>query len=563
MSEQLLARYRFEAFRRWHGRYGSIGHDYPRLLNNIRRRIDDCTTSPTPGHVQASDLDKSKFPSLGDSIFSIKDVGQIKAMFDESDNDRIGDDRSIHNALGSYALFLRLLFPCEWQSEPFWDGDESGPGGRYRFATFLTHGLDFRKEFLKRKLTWTMDRYLSAIRTKPFILLAGISGTGKSRLVRQLARGCCPDGHKLGKNAEGNANSAKKPGNFEMIPVRPNWHDSTELMGYVTRLTGDNKPKYVIKPFVKFLVKAAIWKDVPFFLCLDEMNLAPIEQYFAEYLSVVETRKKDGDDIVSDVLVNFDQPEIDVEKTVQELMADWIDVTKNEEGEIVVTEKAEFPGAKVVYDSIVADKGVRIPKNFIVMGTVNMDETTCSFSRKVLDRAMTFELNEVNMDEGLKEDNSIPYGSIPVDQALATAVEGCDFYSANKDVCDLVKTYLEDVNEQLDNTPFKFAYRSRNEIMLYCIERCKDGIVDLAQALDEATSMKVLSRIEGDAQKLEYVGEVADFKNMNILQVLQQVIPAALKKVNEDTEPVNCSRCLDKLKFMERRLNSGFTNFFV
>ena len=399
--------------------------------------------------------------------------------------------------------------------------------------------------------------YLAAIRTKPFILLAGISGTGKSRLVRQLARGCCPSGHDLGKNAEGHADAAQKPGNFEIIPVRPNWHDSTELMGYVTRITSDNKPEFVIKPFVRFLVKAMVYKDVPFFLCLDEMNLAPVEQYFAEYLSAVETRKKTANGIVSDALVNFDLPEIDVKATVNALMKDWIDVAVDG----TVAEK--IPNAKAVYDAIVADKGLRIPPNLVVMGTVNMDETTCSFSRKVLDRAMTFELNEVNMDEGLDSDNSIPYGIIPAARAFATDVEGCDFYMANKALCDTVKTYLLSVNAVLEDTPFKFAYRSRNEIMLYCIERTKDGAVSLARALDEATSMKILSRIEGDNQKLLYVGDNPAYKDKTILDALKGEIAAALKVVNGGTDPADCAVCAKKLDFMARRLDGGFTNFFV
>ena len=151
-------------------------------------------------------------------------------------------------------------------------------------------------------MTYKMDKYLAAIRTKPFILLAGISGTGKSRIVRQLARGCCPE---MKDGQPHPLRDEQKPGNFELIPVRPNWHDSTELMGYVTRVTGTGNPKYVLTPFVKFLVKAWLHKDVPFFLCLDEMNLAPVEQYFAEYLSKIESRKLSDGDIVTDVLVEF------------------------------------------------------------------------------------------------------------------------------------------------------------------------------------------------------------------------------------------------------------------
>ena len=134
-------------------------------------------------------------------------------------------------------------------------------------------------------------RYTTAIQSKPFVLLAGISGTGKSRIVRQLAYatgGESPD-------------KVQKPYNYEIIQVRPNWHDSTELIGYETRISGE--PEYKTTDFLRFLAKAWYFEEVPFFLCLDEMNLAPVEQYFAEYLSVLETRKLRNGIIVSDPLL--------------------------------------------------------------------------------------------------------------------------------------------------------------------------------------------------------------------------------------------------------------------
>jgi hypothetical protein len=90
---------------------------------------------------------------------------------------------------------------------------------------------------------------LNAIKTKPFILLAGISGTGKSRLVRTLAFKTC--------SKPALQDNPKKPGNFEIIPVRPNWHDSSELMGYVSRIDGE---KYITTTFLKFIAKA--WKNI-------------------------------------------------------------------------------------------------------------------------------------------------------------------------------------------------------------------------------------------------------------------------------------------------------------
>ena len=409
---------------------------------------------------------------------------------------------------------------------------------------------------------------LSAIRTKPFVLLAGISGTGKSRLVRQLARGCCPANSPL--------KDEQKPGNFEIIPVKPNWHDSTELMGFVTRITEDNKPKYVLTPFVKFLAKAWMNPDVPFFLCLDEMNLAPVEQYFAEYLSAIESRRKttigDREYIKTDVVVRIGKADPDgwqdngtgvLHDALEELFGN-----------------AEDAWAKGVRDLFMRDGGISMPQNLVVMGTVNMDETTCSFSRKVLDRAMTFELNDVSnmytIDE-INAEGDVPFGSIDAGLARCSLLGAKDAVnsdagkvevdSATHDtVAKRILDYIKTVNEKLEDTPFKIAYRSRDEITVYCLERIKGGLVTLPQALDEATSMKILSRIEGDDQKLTI--QVDDGhggkKAANLLDELEKTIKGALKVANGGSDPnPECSVCSGKLEFMKGRLEAGFTNFFV
>ena len=140
---------------------------------------------------------------------------------------------------------------------------------------------------------------LTALRTKPFVLLAGISGTGKSRIVRELAKACWKQGDaEFGKN---------HPKNFRMVQVKPNWHDSSELIGYVSRINGE---KYVVGPFLRFMAEAINNPDTPYSLCLDEMNLAPVEQYFAEYLSVIESRKLNADgSITTDPIIDFEHTE--------------------------------------------------------------------------------------------------------------------------------------------------------------------------------------------------------------------------------------------------------------
>ena len=88
--------------------------------------------------------------------------------------------------------------------------------------------------------------YITSIKSKPFLLLAGISGTGKSRIARELARACWEEGSE--------EYEAQKPKNFEMIQVKPNWHDSSELIGYVSRVSG--KAEFVAGDFLKFIARA-------------------------------------------------------------------------------------------------------------------------------------------------------------------------------------------------------------------------------------------------------------------------------------------------------------------
>lgn len=375
------------------------------------------------------------------------------------------------------------------------------------------------------------DKYLAAIRTKPFILLAGISGTGKSRMVRQLARGCCPAGSSLVDE--------QKPGNFEMVQVRPNWHDSTELLGYATRITDDGKPRYVLTDFVRFLAKAWLFPDVPFFLCLDEMNLAPVEQYFAEYLSVVETRKRDAATgaIRTDVLVRF--PPETAARAIGELLAPFEPPTPG-------FAKAEVDALRAAWE---ADGGLRIPPNLVVMGTVNMDETTFSFSRKVLDRAMSFELSDVKLAEGLDASPETPFGSIPAAAATPSRLKPAEFYAANRALCDAAVAFLGTVNKALERTPFQIAYRTRDEVLLYCVERTEGG-ASLPQALDEAACMKILSRVEGD-QKRE-----------GVLKALAEAVRAALDAAGDAAR--ECTACTEKIGEMLAQLkDGGYTSFWT
>lgn len=340
---------------------------------------------------------------------------------------------------------------------------------------------------------------LAAIKTKPFVLLAGISGTGKSRLVRTLAFKSCHD-EKLW-------DTRGKPGNFELIPVRPNWHDSTELLGYISRINGE---KYITTTFLKFIAKAWLHADIPFFLCLDEMNLAPVEQYFAEYLSVIETRQVKEGKVVTDNIIakaSFENPEL-----YTRLLS-----------ELGLENRPEF-----------AD-GISLPPNLVVIGTVNMDETTHSFSRKVLDRAMTFEMNEVDLNLGLDAgpgDWEYPEAYIPLAEVASQFTSGAEvvaeFPEGHKDA---VIKFLKELNAKLEGTPFKIAYRVRDEFLIYCYHASqRKPIKDkwLTSALDQMTYMKILPRIEGDESKTG--------KALNELTKVLKQHPESIKKLKEMQE---------------------------
>ena len=376
--------------------------------------------------------------------------------------------------------------------------------------------------------------YLTALRTKPFMLLAGISGTGKSRIVRELAFKSCPS---YLQDEDGTT-----PGNYCMIEVKPNWHDSSELLGYYSNITKN----YQFTKFVKFLVKAMMFPKVPFFVCMDEMNLAPVEQYFAEFLSVLETRKKnkETDAIQSGVLVD------------STYFSDYGLTGCKNNGEVYM--KLHKTGldnieAKESDSKSLIEKGLTFPDNVFIIGTVNMDDTTHQFSRKVIDRAMTIEMNGEDLTKMFDSANNLEY--LPDGQEWELALFQSKYISADEvlnahaDEADTLKKQLTErltaINNELKDTPFVVSYRVLNELIIYASVLLDDG-KSLQEAVDTAvdriTLMKILPRIEGDEDML---GLATDENNR-----LCKLMPL----VGEESQK--------KLKEMNNRLKTGFTRFW-
>jgi hypothetical protein len=383
---------------------------------------------------------------------------------------------------------------------------------------------------------------------KPFILLAGISGTGKTRFIREQAEA-----------------SSTGEANYCLIPVRPDWHEPSDLLGYLSRV---GSPRYIVTDLLRFVVAA--WKNAmstasineivnkrpcdmtTFWLCLDEMNLAPIEQYFADYLSVLESRKWVGGTYSCTPLLKADAFNKEVGVTAQ-LRKD-LDLSSG-----------SYDGLWAYFESV----GIPLPPNLIVAGTVNMDETTHGFSRKVIDRAFTIDFGMFYLND-FTEFFSPTSRPKTLGFPLLANVTQSDLVGVPADM-DGTKSinFLRTINEVLKSTPFELAYRALNELLLAVVCFKPQDDWELQAVWDDFLMSKVLPRIDGDAEKLNADDEGSILTKMLTVietQLIQIIIAPRLDLLRERSDGktfhVDC-RTKQKLTWMQRRLNmNGFTSFW-
>ena len=447
-----------------------------------------------------------------------------------------------------------------------------------QLSEILVNFCNKRKNNDKIGIVVRFSPYLTALRTKPFMLLAGISGTGKSRIVREMAFKTCP---KYLQDKDGTT-----PGNYCMIEVKPNWHDSTELIGYYSNLS----QCYQFKKFVKFLIKAQMNPEVPFFVCLDEMNLAPVEQYFAEILSILETRnhpKSDGQTDMSTIKTGiivdgmfFDKITWKDEQgaTHEKLIpsdADWYKAFFSvEEGSDEATQVMKYRSSYTL-----RNEGLKLPDNVFIIGTVNMDDTTHQFSRKVIDRAMTIEMNGGNLANMFGGSKDLEY--LPEEEQQKWQQSFRQYYvtadevlEEHAEVAEELKkelpARLEAVNKALKGTPFEVSYRVLNELTIMVgvmLDDKKEGdslnsIID--RAINNILLMKILPRIEGDAEMFALSKKYKDENEVTYndrLEWLQALAPDIQPSDEEGKEHQSTAK--EKIQEMRDRLeNQEFTRFW-
>lgn len=250
-----------------------------------------------------------------------------------------------------------------------------------KVTSYLQAFLKDQGQYYSRHI---IENYLTLIRTNDLVILAGDSGSGKTSLVQSFAQ------------AVG--------GVAKIIPVKPNWTSSEDLLGYYNPL----EKKYLATPFLEALIEANQNQEVPYFICLDEMNLARVEYYFADFLSKLEERKQQpeiqlySDDEAAHVLSEL-RGVVSIisgakEKYNKNGIVDFVKLMQDEE---VNTEMKRAFGFSDK-DSLIKYHGdvrrmlagvmgipstIIIPNNVRIVGAINIDETTHYLSPKILDRA--------------------------------------------------------------------------------------------------------------------------------------------------------------------------------
>ncbi len=362
---------------------------------------------------------------------------------------------------------------------------------------FITHsGFNYQYD--------EIANFYLALRAKPFVILAGISGTGKTQLPRKFAAS-------LGFSKE----------QIIQLPVRPDWTDSSDLLGY-TSLEGN----FIPKDLTLAIQKAILNPDKPYFFILDEMNLARVEHYFSDYLSVIETRERVGNEIKTDPI----------------LREEILKTAKN---------KTDFTE-------------IGLPQNLYLIGTVNMDETTHAFSKKVLDRANSIEMNEVDLNWITNNGKAVQKLENISNELFKTVyLHSIDLSEVDKKSISDEMNLLQSVNKILEKADLHFAYRVRDEIAFYLILNKSYELMNSNTAFDFQLVQKILPRIHGSSERVQTVLvellnllEGKDFRSSNFeFSMLTGKI---------DFDNLKYKRTSKKIVFMLKRFDDDrFTSFWL
>lgn len=320
----------------------------------------------------------------------------------------------------------------------------------------------------------TIENYLLSLKTKPFVILTGNSGTGKTKLSQYFSKYL---GEKIGDE-----NLL-----YELVPVGANWTENRNILGYENIITNS----YHSTPALDLILKAQNDMENPYFLILDEMNLSHVERYFSDFLSAMES---------GEAIPLYTERKIKV---------------KNSEGNAI--EKYNYE----VYSSngILIPSKLEIPPNLFIIGTVNVDETTYMFSPKVLDRANVLEFETIKpvdyKDFEENEDKKPNFADISFLEEFGTQSNNIKEMSITdlKIILDAVEL-LDDLKDELlkfkivlKDSRFDFGFRVVNEILRFIVfswvyeEDYNDEKFD--RYFDTQVKQKILPKLHGSERELK------------------------------------------------------------
>jgi len=374
--------------------------------------------------------------------------------------------------------------------------------------TILSQGYTFEP--------WQIATYVCALKTKPFVILAGVSGTGKSKLPSLIAK----------------ATGAERL----LIPVRPDWTDSSDVLGYCN-LQGSFRPGSLLS----FAKDAEVTKGKQFVCIMDEMNLARVEHYFAEVLSQIEDRHIcESGGFASYSLINQKLHDEDQHWTKQGLPANLAIV-----GTVNMDESAHGFSRKVL------DRAFTIE-----FSEINLDSWETSSNVE----------SELNTDDW------------PVEAWYPRAIrlgELSNVTDQDRQAINQVVEALTDINEILIKAQLQVGFRIRDELALFVLH-ARDMISSFVDhkgnkvdPLDMAIQMKVLPRIIGGSSAIrQVVMELLAWSTGQKIVIdsdAQQLIEGWINQGRPSALPnAKFPRTAARLCLMwDRLINEGFTSFWM
>lgn len=364
-----------------------------------------------------------------------------------------------------------------------------------------------------------IDLYLG-LKTNPMIIFTGISGSGKTKLGQSFVEYMSIVGHTVTAAMIPSPPPLVEPHKYQFISVRSDWLDNKGILGYNNPLLGI----YSSTPAIELILDAHNEPTEPFFLILDEMNLAKAEYYFSDFLSAIESRK------FSSISGKIESEFIELHKSGERLLTKHF--SNETEREQALNAMRSLPDDKYVNVSPTGERAyyiperITIPPNLYIIGTVNIDESTYRFSPKVIDRANVIEMNGAHIDDYLTNiiSGTNCIGVNPFYENLVFSIDDFTYkrkFHSTKSVKDILtdssiaQPILQDAIKHiwglLEETQFRFSYRTINNILNFIHNGMELGdnseiTIDeklLLYFIDTSVLLKILPRLHGQRRQME------------------------------------------------------------